>query len=535
MNKPLSSLLLIFCFLAAACYKNSTATRNRPGKTKYTTINTPVERQFTLDSTTVGVSTIISNLNVAWEIAWGPDNWIWYTEQSGTVSKVNPATGEKKLMLTIPNVYRHRTLGLLSMVLHPQMKKNPYVFLNYTYQKETRLFSKWVRYSYDGEILNNPVVLLELPADVGHNGSRIVIDPDGKLMLATGDADVNNNEKNGGNAQNDAVLSGKILRLNIDGTIPKDNPVPGSAVWAKGFRVPQGLVFAANGNLYSAEHGHLTDDEINLIRKGGNYGYPKVAGKCNLPHEKEFCATHPVIEPLMAWTPTVATAGIDYYNATAIPEWQNSILVTTLKETDFRVLKLNKAGDTVVAEHIYLDQEFGRLRDVCVSPDGDIYISTSNRDWNPASGFPQANDDRIIRLFKIKPGSTFAENVKQINAPQVTNTKASAVSAGNLVYNQYCASCHKTDGNGVAETFPPLNGAEQVTGDKSKLINIVLHGLSGPVQVKNKTYDQQMPAFSFLSDQELADVLTYVRTAFGGNSGAISTDDIAKARLKGSK
>ncbi|QMU27376.1 PQQ-dependent sugar dehydrogenase [Adhaeribacter radiodurans] len=528
-NRQIIQFLSFFIFLLI--FSCSTITTG-PGSvySKLSVIKTPIEQQFMLDSTKVGVSTIIDNLNVPWEITWGPDNWIWYTEQSGSVSKVNPVTGEKKLLLAIPEVYRYRTLGLLCMALHPNFKKQPFVFLNYTYKHNTKLMSRWVRYTYSNDILTTPLVLLEVPADVGHNGSRIAFAPDGKLMLATGDADVNNNEQNGGNAQKDNIVSGKILRINIDGSVPQDNPMPGSPVWAKGFRVPQGLVYAANGNLYTAEHGDATDDEINLITKNGNYGYPNVAGKCNLPHEKTFCDQHAVIDPLFAWTPTIAPAGIDYYNATAIPEWQNSILLTTLKETDFRVLKLNKAGNAIVSEQIYLDKAFGRLRDVCVAPKGDIYISTSNRDWNPAKGFPQENDDRIIRLFKIKENDTYASNFKDIAS---TETKPSEIlpNAGAVVYNKYCVSCHKEDGNGVAGTFPPLTEAEQVTGDKKKLIAILLQGLAGPIMVKGKEYNQQMPAFHFLSDPEIADVLTYVRAEFGKGASPISKEEVEKARL----
>src|SRR3546814_6813236 len=98
------------------------------------------------------------------------------------------------------------------------------------------------------------------------------------------------------------------------------NPFPGSPVWALGFRVPQGIVYASNGKIYSAEHGNLADDEVNLIEKGANYGYPNVSGICDQPAEKIFCAANKVKEPLIAWTPTIAPAGLAYYNSTAIPQ-----------------------------------------------------------------------------------------------------------------------------------------------------------------------------------------------------------------------
>jgi mono/diheme cytochrome c family protein len=422
------------------------------------------------------------------------------------------------------------------MTIHPDMKNFPYVFLNYMYMKGKDLRSRWVRYTYTGTMLNEPLTLLEVPADIGHNGSRIAFAPDGKLMLATGDADHKNDAANSGNAQNLQTPSGKILRLNIDGTIPEDNPFPGSPVWALGFRVPQGLVYASNGKLYSAEHGNVINDEVNLIERGANYGYPNVSGVCDQPHETEYCASHSIKAPLMAWTPTIAPAGLDYYAHSAIPEWQNSLLLVTLKAQSLRVLKLNDSGDSVIGEKVYFDKSFGRLRDICVSPDGDVYLATSNRDWNPVEGFPKENDDRIIKISKD-------ENKRSLsNAPQGPTSstpspqnKTTSAGAGALVYNNYCASCHKPDGTGVPGTFPPLKGTAQVKGDKNELIRIVLQGLSGPITVAGSSYNMEMPAFSFLSDEEVAGVVSYVRASFGQKHQTVSKADVARIRNEARK
>ena len=486
-----------------------------------------------LDSTSLSITTVAAHLDVPWEITWGPDNWIWFTEQSGTVSRVNPETGEQKLLLRIiPDVHRNRTLGLLCLTLHPDMKKFPYVFLNYTYMRENDLRSRWARYTYDGTSLKDPITLLEVPADIGHNGSRIVFAPDGKLMLATGDADHKNDAANSGNAQRLETPSGKILRMNIDGTVPDDNPFPGSLVWALGFRVPQGLVYASNDKLYSAEHGNVINDEVNLIERGRNYGYPNVSGDCDQPNEKEYCASHNIKGPLIAWTPTIAPAGMDYYDHTAIPEWKNSLLLVTLKTQSLRVIKLNASGDSVLQERVYLEKVYGRLRDICVSPQGDVYISTSNRDWNPATGFPVDSDDRIIKISAKK-----YRNVSSTSKPG-PNPKASApvsnqpAAAGTTAYNNYCASCHKPDGSGVAGTFPPLQGSGRVSADKSALIRVVLNGLSGPITVAGVKYDMEMPAFNFLSDQEVADVVQYVRQTFAQKKDKVTAAEVARVRSK---
>jgi glucose/arabinose dehydrogenase/mono/diheme cytochrome c family protein len=496
-----------------ASFKNDPKNKGKNVKTKEVII--PVK---------LGATTVVGGLDVPWEITWGPDNWIWFTEQTGAINKVNPNTGERKLILKIDEVYKKR-LGLLTMAIHPQIKKFPYVFVNYTVLKAEKVFMKIVRYDYKSGTLTNAKVLMEFPAHSGHMGARLSISPDGKLMVATGDfTDLKN-------AQNINTLNGKILRLNIDGSVPDDNPIKGNPVWARGFRVPQGLVYSKTGLLYTAEHGDANDDEVNLIRKGGNYGYPDVTGFINTAAKKAYHKINTVLEPLKAWTPTVAPAGIAYYSK-GIPQWNNSILMTTLKESDLRILKLNASGDAVVEEMIYLDGQFGRLRDVCVAPNGDVYVSTSNRDWNKTNKYSNVEDDRIIRISPFK-NAKGQEEVKR-SIPEIALEASSQLAqkgmAGKLLYTKYCVSCHQQDGTGLADVFPPLLLAEQVSGSKALFIDIVLNGRTGPMTVKGKTYDQTMPAFNFLSDEELADVLTYVRTQFSTKNDIISKADVVKAR-----
>jgi glucose/arabinose dehydrogenase/mono/diheme cytochrome c family protein len=492
-----------------------------------TAVQTIIEKKFLVDSTEIGLSTIISNLEVPWEIAWGPDNWIWFTEQKGQISKVNPATGERKILLKIADVWHERTAGLLGMALHPNMKKFPYVVVDYTYRQDTTILSRLVRYTAAGDTLINPVVLLEIPGNTAHNGSRVTIGPDGKIFWATGDA------VHSERAQDTKFLNGKILRLNIDGSIPKDNPIDKSAVWAFGYRNIQGLVYASNGVLYTSEHGDATDDEVNLITKGGNYGWPDVTGFYDTPAEQAYNRKKSIIEPLKAWTPTIAPAGITYYGSDAIPEWQNSLLLTTLKAQSLRILKLDRAGKTIISERIFFNKVLGRLRSVCVSPDGDVYIGTSNRDWNPPKDFPKKSDDRIVRVFRIKPGDKLSPayiNLQQ-HMDSLGTPKEEIASGGELIYNQYCLSCHKQDGKGIAGTFPPLRGTKQVVGNKRELIRILLNGLSGPIKVNGKEYNQQMPAFNFLSDTEIAEVLTYIRSEFDNKAAAITANEVRFERF----
>lgn len=467
----------------------------------------PVESEYMIGGTHVGIETVASDLDVPWQLVWGPDDHIWFTEQGGEVSKLDPLTGKITSLLVIDDVLRERTSGLLGMALHPDWDTHPYVFLNYSGEDNNKnRYSRVVRYTYKDDALVDSLVILEYPAWRGHFGARVVIAPDGKLMIATGDG------AQFENAQSLDSPNGKILRYNTDGTIPDDNLFPGSAVWAWGLRNPQGIVYA-NGELYNSDHGDATDDEVNLIKKGANYGWPFVEGYIDNDKEADFASDTNVTEPMKAWTPTIAPAGMAYYHSDKIPELERSLLLTTLKGNSLRALKLDPSGTKIVEDVNYFQQVFGRLRSVCVSPDGDIYIATSNRDWNP-NAFPDETDDRIIRIFRmenqLKPSA--------IPTAVIDNATGDVVSRGEELYISYCASCHGQNGRGLEDLYPPLVRSPMVTGEQQPLIQLTLNGLG------------DMPTFNFLDDRDIAVVLTYIRRRFGPQASTVSESTVAAAR-----
>lgn len=361
-----------------------------------------VKSQFFIGETEVDTHSIVTGLDTPWEILWGPDNHIWITERYGRVSRINPETGILDELLLIEEVHEQSESGLLGMALHPLFTENPYVYLVYNYLAQGSIKEKLVRYSYDGAGLTSPETLMEDIGGAGnHNGSRLLFGDDGKLYMTTGDAvDVST-------SQDLSSLNGKILRMNDDGSIPEDNPFTDSYVWTLGHRNPQGLIPGPDGSILSSEHGPSNDDEINVIEKGRNYGWPNVHGFCDGASEMDFCNDNHVKEPIRAWTPTLAVAGIDWYSSDLIPEWENSILVTTLKEAELVVLKLSEEGTEVIGETRYFNNWWGRLRDVCVSPDGRVFISSSERDGR---GSPGPGDDRIVEVrpvgFQLTTGGT---------------------------------------------------------------------------------------------------------------------------------
>jgi glucose/arabinose dehydrogenase len=336
------------------------------------------------DAVEIKDSVIVSNLNFPWEILWGPDNFIWMTERGGRVSRVNPLTGVITPLLTISEVVSNNEGGLLGMVLHPNFSTTPQVFVVYDYNNGSNYREKVVRYIYNGTTLINPLTLIDnIAASSIHNGSRLVIAPDMKLYITTGDA------SDQSLPQNTSTVNGKILRINLDGTIPSDNPVAGNPYWSYGHRNPQGLVYA-NNKLYSSEHGPNNDDEINIIEKGRNYGWPVVEGFCDGAGEQTFCSANNIKEPIKNWTPTAAVSGLDYYNRNLIPQWKNSLLVVALKNSRLYQMKLDDSFGSIIQTNEYFTNDYGRMRDVCISPAGKVYICTSNG----------GNSDKIIEIGK---------------------------------------------------------------------------------------------------------------------------------------
>jgi PQQ-dependent dehydrogenase (s-GDH family) len=348
----------------------------------FITCDKPDNTNTPLPDATIKDSIIVQGLNFPWEIVWGSDNFIWMTERSGKISRINPATGAVTPVFTITEAAANGEGGLLGMVLHPNFSTTPHVFVAYNYNNGGNYLEKIVRFTYNGTTLTSPVTIRDnIAASSVHNGCRLIISPDSKLFITTGDA------ANQSLPQNTSSPNGKILRLNLDGSIPSDNPVAGNPYWSYGHRNPQGLVFA-NNTLYSSEHGPSTDDEINIIEKGRNYGWPNVPGFCDAGTEQAFCTANNVKEPIKTWTPTTATCGLDYYNNDLIPQWKNSLLLVALKDSRLYQMKLNGNFDNITETNEYFTNKYGRMRDVCTSPAGKIYICTSNG----------GNSDRIIEI-----------------------------------------------------------------------------------------------------------------------------------------
>ncbi|MGI9544849.1 MAG: PQQ-dependent sugar dehydrogenase, partial [Cyclobacteriaceae bacterium] len=285
------------------------------------------------------------------------------------------------------------------------------------------------------------------------------------------------------------------------------------------------------------------DDELNLIKAGGDYGWPYVEGFCDKENELTYCDTTSVIEPLIAWTPTIAPAGLDFYDHPSIPEWQNSLMLTSLKGRSLQVLSLDDSGEEIVSKKIYLQKQFGRFRDLCVSSSGDVYLITSNTDWHinrhpwMYENVPIDGNDRIIKLSPIASGGDEYRDLAVVDEDSAqirlfTQERINFDIPGTELYVQHCAPCHLPSGKGILDYVPSLLDNEWVN-NKTKLIETTLSGLSGEVEVKGSVYNAVMPSFAAsLNDEEIAEILNYVKATLNNHQDEVSAEEVTIIRKK---
>jgi len=322
------------------------------------------------------LSVMAKNLNIPWALDFLPDGSIIFTERTGTFRLIKPdGLLLAQPILTLSDVAAQGEGGLLGIALHPSFAINHYVFIYYTYSTSGTLQNHVVRYTWDGQTLVGPHIILDgIPGGGIHNGGRVKFGPDACLYVTTGETG------NTSLSQNLASLGGKILRIKDDGAIPADNPFPGSPVYSYGHRNPEGLAWDSQGRLWATEHGSSAYDELNLIQPGRNYGWPLMRGDETVPGMET-----PVLN---SGTDTWAPSGIAFY--------PGSLYFAGLRgQSLFRV----DLADSPLILKTYFNGNFGRLREVVVGPDGMLYLLTSNRDGR---GVPTSDDDQMLRINPSK-------------------------------------------------------------------------------------------------------------------------------------
>ncbi len=318
------------------------------------------------------IEIIAENLQIPWEIAFLPDGDLLVTERPGTLKRI----GNERRVYTIEGVLHIGEGGLLGLALHPRFSENQWIYLYFTTRSGDGLINRVERYRFGKDRLAEKTIIIDnIPGAANHDGGRIAFGFDDYLYITTGDAG------NPNLAQDTNSLAGKILRLKDDGSIPHDNPF-GNAVYSYGHRNSQGLAWDDQGQLWATEHGRsgiLSGlDELNLIEKGKNYGWPVIQGD-----ERKAGMESPIVQsgPNETWAP----AGVTFYNG--------SIFFGGLRGESLYEAKI--LDDNKISLKAYFRQEFGRIRAVVLGPDGYFYISTSNTDGR---GDPRLGDDKIIRV-----------------------------------------------------------------------------------------------------------------------------------------
>lgn len=308
--------------------------------------------------------TVAEDLRAPWSLVFVGDSALVSERDSGLVREIT-ADGDVREVALIDGVRHGGEGGLLGLAV-----RGGELFAYSTGADGNRV----ERYPLEGEPgaleLGAPATVIDgLPSANVHNAGRIAFGPDGKLYVPVGDA---------GDplaAQDSEALGGKILRLEPDGSVPADNPTPGSPVYSLGHRNVQGLAWDADGRLFASEFGQNTWDELNVIEPGGNYGWPVVEGEAG---QAGF------IDPIAQWATSEASPS-------GIAIASGSVLMANLRGEVLRAVSL---GDPSVQRESY-PGEYGRLRDVVVAPDGAVWVVTNNTDGR---GDPRDGDDRILRV-----------------------------------------------------------------------------------------------------------------------------------------
>ncbi|OOM76438.1 soluble aldose sugar dehydrogenase YliI precursor [Clostridium puniceum] len=337
-----------------------------------------ISRQFPYE-----IEVIAENLYVPWGIDISNEGNLYFTERSGTIRIIKDGKLQPQPLITFrPPFVSQGEGGLMGIAIDLNYAQNHYIYVMYSYVEGNEIFNRVVRlFENNNKASIDRVLLDKIPGGRIHNGGRLKIGPDQKLYITTGDAG------NSALAQDLTSTAGKILRIELDGSIPKDNPITNSSIYSLGHRNPQGLAWNWKNVLYESEHGQAAHDEINIINPGVNYGWPIAYGN---EDAKGVMIKKPLIH---SEEETWAPSGIAFVNQGA---WQGKLLVACLRGQQLLSITLNKNGTVVNKVEAWLRNEYGRLREVIQGKDGSIYLTTSNKDGR---GTPNIGDDKIIRLI----------------------------------------------------------------------------------------------------------------------------------------
>jgi glucose/arabinose dehydrogenase len=326
-----------------------------------------------------------------WSVAFLPDGTMLVTERDGRLRLIRGGKLEKDPVAGTPKVAAGGQGGLLDVVPHPQFASNGLIYLSYSAAGPGGINTAVMRAKLSGNRLEDPQVIFEAKPKTGggnHYGSRLVFAPDGTLFVSLGERFTYRNE-----AQNTANDLGKVVRINDDGSVPKDNPFVGTKgalpeIYSYGHRNPQGLALRpGTTEIWEHEHGPRGGDEVNILKAGANYGWPKIT--YGIDYDGSIISDKQALpgmeQPVVYWVPSIAPSGMAFYDGDKFPKWKGDLFVGALAKTHLRRLRLDGAK-VIEQEELLADLE-ERIRDVRSGPDGYLYIVTDD-----------SSNGRVLRL-----------------------------------------------------------------------------------------------------------------------------------------
>ncbi|MGL5060431.1 MAG: PQQ-dependent sugar dehydrogenase [Microcoleus sp.] len=399
MKQPIAQQVIsiaIGAIVLAGCQQQfPTATSVSPAVPAASTVaetaqaNSTAKQQFRVDVFATG-------LDVPWDIEPAPGGRIFVTERPGRLRVIRNGKLDPKPYATLPEVVAKNQGGLMDMVLHPQYDRNKLVYLSYTVETGSKMHTRISRFRDTGSGLTDKKIIFNAdPVDsTKHFGGRMGFGPDGKLYFTLGERGKWDKAQDLGN------INGKTLRINDDGTVPKDNPFVNRSgakpqIFSYGNRNAQSLDFQpGTGLIFSAEHGPSGNDrpgggdEINIIEAGKNYGWPVIH------HDMTKAG---MVSPIIQFTPATAAGGATFYSGNLFPSWKGNFFVANLRSQSLQRIVLN--GRKVAGIETLLQNQYGRLRTVAEDKNGYLYVSTSNGD---GYGSGQPGQDKILRLSPVR-------------------------------------------------------------------------------------------------------------------------------------
>lgn len=367
-SPPLPILLAILLWMLPAC------TAKKPPR--------PPSPPLVSDGRRYDVVTVADRLEHPWSVAFLPDGNFLVTERSGHLLRISNDGKTRQEIEGLPRIAVNDQSGLLDVLLDPDFRSNQIIYLSFSAAGPGGTGTEVLRARLNGTSLSETKIILRaLPktrVDKQY-GSRFLMTPDGKLLVTLGDKTERKQAQNLGNHL------GKVARINPDGSIPRDNPfigTPGAQpeLYCYGNRNIQGIaIHPVTGRIWMHEHGPMGGDELNILKKGANYGWPLVTYGIDYSGKViSSRSTAPGIEtPVLQWTPCIAPSGMTFYTGDRYPEWKGNLFIGSLVQMHLRRVILE--GEKVTGEQVLFRELQERIRDVRQGPDGYLYLLTDNK------------------------------------------------------------------------------------------------------------------------------------------------------------